>query len=110
MQQSITMIHFRSNLEKWLYEHGEEQRLPGFSNYNNRQMFWMTWGRLWCETYEKYNSLFVWDTLWEYADTHTIGKYRILGPLQNNENFAKDFKCKEGSRMNPKLEKKCTFW
>ena len=84
MQKLIIIILLRSTLEKWLNEHGEEQKLPGFSDYNNRQMFWMTWGRTWCETYNNYNSSFVRNN---GIDVHTIGKYRILGPLQNDDNF-----------------------
>ena len=39
---------------------------------------------------------------------HSPGKYRILVPLSNNEDFAKDFNCPAGSGMNP--EKKCKVW
>ena len=39
---------------------------------------------------------------------HSPNEFRIKGPLRNNEDFARDFKCALGSKMNP--EKKCTVW
>ena len=39
---------------------------------------------------------------------HAPSEFRIKGPLRNNEDFARDFKCALGSKMNP--EKKCNVW
>ena len=39
---------------------------------------------------------------------HSPGPYRILGPLSNNDDFARDFNCPVGSKMNP--AKKCQVW
>ena len=39
---------------------------------------------------------------------HAPSEFRIKGPLRNNEDFARDFKCASGSKMNP--EKKCNVW
>ena len=41
-------------------------------------------------------------------DTHSPQAFRTIGSLSNNEDFAKDFNCPKGSKMNP--EKKCTVW
>ncbi|KAF1319785.1 Neprolysin cd1, peptidase family m13, neutral zinc metallopeptidase, partial [Globisporangium splendens] len=42
------------------------------------------------------------------TDVHSPGQWRINGATMNNENFAKAFQCKAGSKMNP--EKKCVIW
>jgi len=39
---------------------------------------------------------------------HSPGMYRINGPTANLEAFAKDFKCRLGSKMNP--VEKCKVW
>ena len=41
-------------------------------------------------------------------DTHTPGGYRTHGVVMNSKEFAEDFKCPEGSPMNP--IKKCEVW
>lgn len=66
-------------------------------------MFWISWGQLWCSKYRD-------DTLKEdiKTGTHSPGEFRIKGPLSNNREFAKDFRCPEGTKMNP--EKKCSLW
>lgn len=38
------------------------------------------------------------------SSSHTPGRYRVLGSLQNSEQFASSWKCPLGSEMNP-LEK-----
>jgi membrane metallo-endopeptidase-like protein 1 len=82
-------------------DNGEEQKLPGME-YTNRQMFWMAWARTWCAKIDYGN-------MDRYLnDSHTPQRYRIIGPLSNEQNFAKDFGCPLGSKMNPK--DKCILW
>ena len=76
--------------------------MPGLERFSNRQMFWLSWSRTWCLKYPKENI----ETI--YWDTHSVGKYRIKGPIQNLEKFSKDFNCPKGSPMNP--ETKCNLW
>ncbi|KAF0718463.1 Aste57867_1679 [Aphanomyces stellatus] len=42
------------------------------------------------------------------TDIHPLGKWRTWGALQNNDDFARVFKCPVGSHMNP--VKKCHLW
>lgn len=39
---------------------------------------------------------------------HSPAQFRVLGPLSNMIDFAKDFNCPDGSAMNP--PKKCEVW
>ncbi|KAI5708639.1 hypothetical protein M8J76_000107 [Diaphorina citri] len=87
----------------WTREHGEEPRLPGLQQYSPRQMFWISAASTWC-------SLFRPETLKIriLTDTHSPGEFRVLGPLSNLKEFARDFQCPVGSRMNP--PHKCEVW
>ena len=40
--------------------------------------------------------------------SHSPSRYRVLSSLSNNEDFAKDFNCPVGSKMNP--VEKCSVW
>ena len=85
------------NDEKW-----EEKMLPGHG-FTPRQMFWISWGQVWCTKWR--------DEALKYqikTDPHSPGEFRIKGSLSNNADFAKDFNCPKGSPMNP--EEKCIVW
>merc|ERR1712241_1096833 len=88
---------------QWVSENEEESPLPGFESMTPQQMFWVSWGQVWCAKYRD-------AALKKQIETgaHAPGRYRILGPLSNNEDFARDFNCPLGSPMNP--EKKCKVW
>ena len=76
--------------------------MPGIS-HNQNQLFWLSAANVWCSKYRKKN-------LEQRIKTgaHSPGMFRILGPFQNSKEFAKDFQCRVGSRMNP--VKKCEVW
>merc|ERR1719384_584637 len=80
----------------------EEQVLPGH-DLTPRQLFWVSYGQLWCQ---KFRDDALRNTI--KTATHTPGEYRVLAPLSNSPDFAKDFNCPVGSPMNP--EKKCEVW
>ena len=83
--------------EKW-----EEGVLPGHQ-FTPKQLFWINYGQVWCQKFRD-------DALVNTIKTgvHTPGEFRVVGPLSNNNDFAKDFGCPKGSPMNP--EKKCVVW
>ncbi|XP_054747358.1 phosphate-regulating neutral endopeptidase PHEX [Anastrepha obliqua] len=81
----------------------ERVKLPGLEKYSNEQLFFISFGNLWCETYTPAASRYA------LEDSHCPGKIRLKGVLSNSEEFAQTFKCKRGSGMNPD-QKKCRIW
>ncbi|KAG0340596.1 hypothetical protein BG000_011638 [Podila horticola] len=78
-------------------------RLSGLEKYTPEQLFFISFGRLWCqkETPELSQQTIL-------GDTHAPPKWRINGPVQNLPDFADVFKCKAGTPMNP--AKRCDLW
>ncbi|KAF9154486.1 hypothetical protein BG015_000773 [Linnemannia schmuckeri] len=78
-------------------------KLPGLDKYTPEQLFFISYGRLWC-------TMMTPDALVDYvgSNPHSPGKWRINGVAQNSPDFAKAFKCKTGTPMNP--AKKCEVW
>ncbi|XP_076039212.1 endothelin-converting enzyme 2-like [Oratosquilla oratoria] len=86
---------------RWRDIHGEEPMLPGL-NYTLPQIFFITFGQIWCEVvskegYEKYSK-----------DKHSPGIYRTNVVIQNSPFFSQVWGCPVGTPMNP--ERKCTLW
>ncbi|XP_044010148.1 membrane metallo-endopeptidase-like 1 [Aphidius gifuensis] len=78
-----------------------DQRLPGLS-YTPKQMFWIRYANMWCQKTTP-------ELLKKYINReYPPNKFRVIGPLSNMPEFAKDFKCPSGSNMNP--VKKCPIW
>ncbi|VEN52696.1 unnamed protein product [Callosobruchus maculatus] len=90
---------YKSHVKKY----GEEPKLPGFENFTNDQLFFLAYGSIWCETITL-------EDLKEQIqyDEHCPNSVRVLGTLQNSEDFARAFHCPRGSYMNPR--KKCKIW
>ncbi|XP_046478357.1 endothelin-converting enzyme homolog isoform X1 [Neodiprion pinetum] len=76
--------------------------LPGF-NLTHRQLFFVSFAQVWCSavTSEAVG-------LQIEKDSHCTSKYRVVGPLSNSPEFAKEFNCPKGSKMNP--IDKCEIW
>ena len=81
----------------------ERLRLPGLEHYTHEQLFFISFGNLWCETYTPAASHYA------LEDSHCPGKIRLKGVLSNSEEFAETFKCRKGTGMNPH-EEKCRIW
>ena len=82
---------------------GEERRLPGLAELTANQLFFLSFATVWCGDAKpgEAHRLLV-------TDPHSPGKYRVIGTLSNSEDFAREFGCKVGTRMNPK--EKCAVW
>lgn len=87
----------------WEQSNGQQEaRLPGLQ-YSPQQMFWIGAANVWCNKYrpEALKARVI-------TDPHSPGEFRVIGPMSNMPEFAKDFNCPLGSPMNP--AKKCTVW
>ncbi|XP_028166516.1 neprilysin-4-like [Ostrinia furnacalis] len=74
---------------------GPEEKLPGFEHMTSEQLFFLSYGNLWCGISTK-ESLKA-----DLDDEHSPQQFRAKGALQNNEEFARAFHCPPGSPMNP---------
>ncbi len=43
------------------------------------------------------------------SDPHSPGRFRVIGPLSNSEDFAREFGCEEDGLMN-NGEDRCILW
>ncbi|KAF9082327.1 hypothetical protein BGX23_012578 [Mortierella sp. AD031] len=78
-------------------------RLPGLENYTPEQLFFISYGRLWCNKQRPEAAV-----QQIRGDSHSPAKWRINGAVQNSPEFAQAFKCKTDTPMNP--TKKCELW
>ncbi|KAF9120736.1 hypothetical protein BGW39_011128 [Mortierella sp. 14UC] len=78
-------------------------KLPGLEKYTPEQMFFISYGRVWCEKSmpERLESLL-------QNDPHSPAKWKIIGGVQNSLDFARAFKCRAGVPMSP--VNKCSLW
>ncbi|EDV53352.1 neprilysin-1 [Drosophila erecta] len=100
---------YRSHM-KHLQRSGEDNetyapkndQIPGL-DLSPEQLFFVGFAQLWCAEYQPEH---YWE---ELTDAHTIDKYRVLGAVSNNDDFAEVYKCPVGSPMHPKAES-CQIW
>ncbi|CAB3227830.1 unnamed protein product [Arctia plantaginis] len=85
-----------------LKRRGPEPKLPGFEHMTSEQLFFLSYGNLWCGVYTK-ESLQL-----DLEDEHSPQQFRARGALQNIEDFAKAWHCKPDSAMNPR--KRCIIF
>ncbi|XP_046579706.1 neprilysin-like [Haliotis rubra] len=88
---------------KWVEEQGkEEQLLPGLK-YNNNQLFFISFAQIWCSNMRRENAI---NRI--LTGVHSPGRFRVIGTMQNSQDFSDAFSCARTSYMNP--EKKCHVW
>ena len=88
--------------QEWVKQHGTEPKLPKL-NYSSSQLFWISAGNLLCSKLRQ-------ETLKSdvILSDHSPSEFRVIGVFSNRPEFAKDFNCPVGSKMNP--SKKCSVW
>ncbi|XP_060581149.1 neprilysin-1-like [Ruditapes philippinarum] len=88
---------------KWVEQHGsEEPMLPGL-NFTHNQLFFINFAQFFCENGRKEGFIIQLN-----SGVHSPNEFRVIGTLQNSQDFSDVFGCKKNSRMNP--EKKCYVW
>ncbi|XP_067012071.1 endothelin-converting enzyme homolog isoform X2 [Anabrus simplex] len=89
-------LHYRDR-------NGQEPKLPGLEKYTDEQLFFLSFANLWCETSTRQSLRF------DLTDGHSPNHVRVWGSLANSPEFARVWRCDEGTFMNPD-EDKCIIW
>jgi putative endopeptidase len=71
--------------------------------YTENQRFFISFGQIWCENSREQAA-----RRQARTDSHSTGKWRTDGTVQNFDEFGKAFGCKVGQPMMP--EKSCRVW
>ena len=74
--------------------------VPGLSD---EQLFFVSFGQVWCSLTTPEQA-----RLRVTTDSHSPARFRVLGPITNNAEFAEAFQCAEGTPMHPKTT--CEVW
>ncbi|XP_018784538.1 PREDICTED: membrane metallo-endopeptidase-like 1 isoform X1 [Bactrocera latifrons] len=91
--------------KNWLINNPQaaaDERLPGI-DMTAEQLFFLNFGQVWCGAMRP-------EAVRNKLNTaiHSPGRFRVIGTLSNSKDFAREFKCPEGSPMNP--IHKCSVW
>lgn len=86
----------------WIERNGPEKLVPGVQ-YNQNQLFWISFAQAQSSFYNE-------DILKDRIENgvHAPEEFRVNGVVTNIREFAIDFNCPVGSKMNP--TKKCRVW
>jgi len=87
-----------------------QEVIPPNLNLTAKQLFWVGYAQDYCllgGSYERYNKFS--DLLKAYpGDPHAPAPWRVNTVMSNQEEFAKDFNCPAGAKLNPR--KRCIVW
>ncbi|CAE1267710.1 ECE [Acanthosepion pharaonis] len=95
-QYSSYKVNDEPAYEDWVKTNGAELPLPALG-LTHKQLFFLGFAQVWC-----YSSTKEAQHLQLLSDPHSPNEYRVIGTLSNSWDFAKQFNCSVGSRMNPK--------
>lgn len=86
----------------WLQLNEPEGKLPGLK-YTQQQLFWISSAQMWCAvSTNEFNKNKI------KTGVHSINEFRTNGVVSNLYEFAFDFNCPVGTKMNP--ISKCQVW
>ncbi|XP_013118443.2 neprilysin-4 [Stomoxys calcitrans] len=69
----------------------EQEKLPLLDKYNHQQLFFIGFAQLWCADYA--------EDIPEFNDLPE--RWRVIGALANLNDFAREYQCELGNKMNP---------
>ncbi|XP_038077190.1 endothelin-converting enzyme homolog [Patiria miniata] len=82
-----------------------QEQLPGLEDLTNDQLFFLSYSQVWCSVVTREGA----DWMVKYG-VHSPGRFRVIGPLQNNENFHSAFGCQSGNYMYKSQYSTCKVW
>uniref|UniRef100_A0A0N5BPY4 Peptidase_M13 domain-containing protein n=1 Tax=Strongyloides papillosus TaxID=174720 RepID=A0A0N5BPY4_STREA len=82
---------------------GEEPKIPGFEKFNSEQLFFISFGRSFCEHRSKESLKRMME-----KQRHAPAEVRTIVSLSNYKPFSDAFNCPVNSKMNP--VHKCELW
>jgi len=82
---------------------GKEPALPGLTQFTAEQLFFISNAQVWCEIQTPESLL-----AQVLGNPHSPGKFRVIGPIGNSEDFQTAFSCPADSPMN--RVDKCKLW
>ncbi len=87
---------------RWIAKNQAEPKTVGLP-YTPKQLFWVSFAQTWCTKYrdEKLKQQIL-------TGVHSPSHFRVLGSVSNVEDFAIDYNCPIGSKMNPVT--RCSVW
>lgn len=85
----------------WVERHGEPE--PFAEGIGGDQVFFLAMAQNWCTVQSPENA-----RLLATTDSHSPGRFRVLGTLSQVPAFATAFRCEAGKRMAPK--NRCEVW
>ncbi len=91
---SYTAMHMALN--------GNEQEIDGFTP---NQRFFLSYGHIWAQNIRDEEKLRL-----TKVDVHSLGRYRVLGPLRNMPEFYSAFNIKEGDYMYLPENERVVIW
>ncbi len=82
---------------------GKKEATEKKDGFTPEQRFYLSFAQIWCENRTDESA-----RLLAKTDPHSPGRFRVIGTLQNNADFAKAFGCKAGQKMVS--EHACRVW